>query len=48
MLRPRRTPPTVAATLLLALAACVLAGHLLHTSTLVELAPWTGGGAVRG
>ena len=27
---------------------CVLAGHVLHTSTLVELAAWTGGGAVRG
>ena len=27
---------------------CFLAGHMLHTTTLVELAAWTGGGAVRG
>jgi hypothetical protein len=27
---------------------CVLAGHVMRVSTLVELAAWTGGGAVRG
>jgi hypothetical protein len=27
---------------------CVLAGHVMRVSTLIELAAWTGGGAVRG